>query len=95
MGTKDTKSKEYMSDNSRFADLCNFALFDGEAVISESDLLERDSTEVLSILGINQKEVTREQEWDAPVKLSDMFGNVDGRLKRFVPDYEFVYRSRY
>ena len=29
MGAKDTKAKEYLSDNERFADLCNAVLFDG------------------------------------------------------------------
>lgn len=63
MGVKDTKSKEYMSDNARFADLCNLVLYDGENVISASDLEEKDSTEVLSVLGINEKEINHQQKW--------------------------------
>lgn len=51
MGAKDTKAKEYLSDNARFADLCNVVLFDGEQIIQASDLLERDTAEVLSVLG--------------------------------------------
>lgn len=30
MGAKDTVAKEYLSDNVRFADLCNVVLFEGE-----------------------------------------------------------------
>lgn len=63
MGAKDTKEKEYLSDNKKFADLCNLALFDGDEVITAQDLEERDSTEVLSILGINPKEVDYQQKW--------------------------------
>lgn len=50
MGEKDTKAKEYLSDNSRFADLCNYVLFQGEQIIKAETLIEKDSTEVLSIL---------------------------------------------
>lgn len=49
MGAKDTKAKEYLSDNERFADLCNAVLFDGEQVIKAENLQEKDSTEVLSV----------------------------------------------
>ena len=37
MGAKDTKAKEYLSDNERFADLCNVVLF---AVGAVSRVLE-------------------------------------------------------
>ena len=33
MGTKDSKAKEYLSDNTRFSEICNYVLFDGEKVI--------------------------------------------------------------
>ncbi len=62
MGAKDTKSKEYLSDNSRFADACNFVLYEGQKVIRAEDLTEQDSTEVLSILGMNEKEI-QQQKW--------------------------------
>lgn len=57
MGKKDTKAKEYLSDNERFADLCNVILFDGEQVIRAESLQERDTAEVLSVLGVDGKEV--------------------------------------
>lgn len=63
MSKKDTKAKEYMADNRRFADLCNVALFDGERVVLPSDLEERDSTEVLSILGVDSRDVEYQQKW--------------------------------
>ena len=43
MGERDTKAKEYFSDNGRFADLCNVVLFGGEAVVKPEDLQERDT----------------------------------------------------
>ncbi len=63
MGKKDTKAKEYLSDNERFADLCNVVLFDGEQVIRAESLEERDSTEVLSVLGADGREVSFQQRW--------------------------------
>ena len=62
MGTKDIKSKEYLADNARFADLCNYMLYDGQQVIFPEDLQERDSTELLSVLGIDEKE-NQIQKW--------------------------------
>lgn len=62
MGAKDDKSKEYLADNTRFADLCNYKLYDGEQVILPEDLQERDSTEVLSVLGLDGKEI-QTQKW--------------------------------
>ena len=62
MSAKDIKSKEYLSDNNRFADACNYVLYDGQQVIKAEDLTEQDSTEVLSILGIDEKEMLK-QKW--------------------------------
>ena len=66
MGEKDTKAKEYLSDNSRFADLCNFVLFQGEQVIKAETLIEKDSTEVLSILVDGREE--QFQKWRDLIK---------------------------
>ncbi len=62
MSTKDGKSKEYMADNARFADLCNYVLYDGKTVIKPENLEERDTTEVLSVFGIDKKQIV-EQKW--------------------------------
>lgn len=62
MRALDTKGKEYLSDNVRFADLCNVVLFDGEQIIKAESFEERDSTEVLSVFGIDKKEV-QQQKW--------------------------------
>ena len=62
MGAKDAKSKEYLADNTRFADLFNYKLYDGEQVILPEDLQERDSTEILSVFGVSEEEV-QEQKW--------------------------------
>ena len=63
MGEKDTRAKEYLADNERFADLCNYVLFGGEQVISADALEERDTTEILSTLGIGEKEGKAQQKW--------------------------------
>lgn len=62
LGAKDIKSNEYLADNARFADLFNYKLYDGEQVILPEDLQERDSAEILSILGIDEKEIQK-QKW--------------------------------
>ena len=66
MGEKDTKAKEYLSDNSRFADLCNYVLFQGEQIIKAETLFEKDSTEVLSILVDGREE--QFQKWRDLIK---------------------------
>ena len=62
MGTKDSKAKEYLSDNTRFSEICNYVLFDGEKVIKPDDLKECDTTEVLSVFGIDKKQIVK-QKW--------------------------------
>ena len=62
LGTKDSKSKEYLSDNTRFSEICNYVLFDGEKVIKPEELKECDTTEVLSVFGIDKKQIVK-QKW--------------------------------
>ena len=62
MGAKDTKAKEFLSDNRRFADLFNYYLYDGEQVIKAEDLYERDTTKVISVFGADRKELLK-QKW--------------------------------
>lgn len=62
LGTKDSKAKEYLSDNTRFSEICNYVLFDGEKVIKPEDLKECDTTEVLSVFGIDRKQIVK-QKW--------------------------------
>ena len=62
MGTKDSKAKEYLSDNTRFSEICNYVLFDGEKIIKPEDLKECDTTEVLSVFGIDKKQIVK-QKW--------------------------------
>ncbi len=62
MGTKDSKAKEYLSDNTRFSEICNYVLFDGERIIKPEELKEQDSTEILSIFGIDKKQIIK-QKW--------------------------------
>ena len=44
MGKRNVVTKKYMSMNDKFADLCNYVLFDGEQVIRPEDLIEKDVT---------------------------------------------------
>ena len=62
LGVKDSKAKEYLSDNRRFSEICNYMLFGGAKIIKPQDLKECDSTEVLSIFGIDRKQIIR-QKW--------------------------------
>lgn len=62
MGAKDTKAKEFLSDNERFADLFNYYLYDGRQVIKAMDLQEQDATQVLSVFGADKREIQK-QKW--------------------------------
>lgn len=62
MGTKDSKSKEYLSDNTRFSEICNYVLFNGERIIKPEELKEQDSAEILSIFGSDKKQIIK-QKW--------------------------------
>ena len=53
MGRKDIVSTEYLSDNARFADICNYCLFDGQDVIRAEDLREMDTKEFLELAGLS------------------------------------------
>ena len=46
MGTKNVRTKKYIGNNEKFADLCNYFLFDGRQVIHPEDLVEKDVTEL-------------------------------------------------
>ena len=68
MSAKDSMAKEYFADNARFADLCNNILYGGREVILPEKLKERDTTEVLTALGLDKKTI-------AVQKLRDIFKN--------------------
>ena len=51
MGKADDLTKQYIRQNDRFADICNFYLFDGEQIIKPEELQEQDATELEVILG--------------------------------------------
>lgn len=55
MGAADIKTNDYMSDNTRFADVFNFFLYDGEQVINPDNLRELDRTEVALPFGDGSK----------------------------------------
>ena len=63
MGKKDHMTREYLKQNERFADLCNYVLFDGKRVIDANALEERDASELVGVLGIDRKKVYYQQRW--------------------------------
>ena len=64
MGNIDTITKEYISDNRRFADLFNYLLYGGREVIRPQDLEERDATELALPYGVDQKVIGKQQMRD-------------------------------
>ena len=68
LSAKDSMAKEYFADNARFADLCNNILYGGREVIRPENLKERDTTEVLTALGLDKKTIAMQ-------KLRDIFKN--------------------
>ena len=46
MGVIDTEGKKYLSKNKFFADMFNYILYDGKAVIQPEELRELDTTEI-------------------------------------------------
>ena len=51
MGKADDLTKQYIRQNDRFADICNFYLFDGEQIVKPEELQEQDVTELEVIFG--------------------------------------------
>lgn len=82
MGVKDSKAKEYLSDNIRFSEICNYMLFGGDKIIKPQDLRACDSTEVLSIFGIDKKQIIR-QKW------RDLLKHVLNKNHKVIFDYLF------
>ena len=68
LSAKDSMAKEYFADNARFADLCNNVLYGGREVILPENLKERDTTEVLTALGLDKKTIAMQ-------KMRDIFKN--------------------
>lgn len=95
MGAKDVKSNEYLADNSRFADLFNYKIYDGKQVILPEDLQERDSAEFLSGFKKGDKIIPviplilywGSNAWDAPTNLHEMFEDINEELLPFIPNY--------
>ena len=53
----------YVGQNERFADLCNYVLFDGEPLIQADALKRRDVQELTGILGVNEKQIHYQRRW--------------------------------
>ena len=56
MGKPNVVTKRYMQDNARFADVCNFFLFNGRQVIHPENLVKQDVTELALPKGLNNLE---------------------------------------
>lgn len=59
MGTIDSESKNYFSDNSIFADTFNYLVYNGEEVIKADELTELDTTELVIPYGNNARVPTQ------------------------------------
>lgn len=57
MGVKDAAAKQFLADNRRFADVCNYFLYQGEEIIRPESLQEQDGEELLYLSGKDQKEI--------------------------------------
>ncbi len=56
MGKPNVITKQYMQNNARFADVCNFYLFDGKQVIKPEDLTEKGVAEIAIPKGLGGAE---------------------------------------
>ena len=61
MGLKDNVTKEYMKDDGRFADLFNYFMYDGNSVIKPESLEERDTTEIINLIGEDNKLFSKQE----------------------------------
>jgi len=61
LGKNDSITKKYMRQNDRFADVCNYYLFDGESVVKADELEEKDITELAVIKDKNSKVMTAQR----------------------------------
>lgn len=76
MSEKDTTAKDYMSDNSRFADLFNYIIFGGKQVIAAETLIEKDSTEIISFFNEeNTEKSIKLQKWRDLLKMVTIKSN--------------------
>ena len=57
MSTKDAVTNEYMQNTSVFADIFNYLLYDGKAVIKPEELHEMDTTAIVLPYGEDNKPV--------------------------------------
>ena len=64
MSRKDLISKDYMSDNVKFADAFNYYLYNGEQVIHPENLSEKDITEIVIPYGNENIDYTIEKYRD-------------------------------
>ena len=69
MSTKDTTAKKYMSNNKRFADLFNCIVFGGRKIISADELVEKDSTELISFFDEAGTKSIKLQKWRDLLKM--------------------------
>jgi len=56
MGKPNAVTKRYMQDNTRFADICNYYLFNGRQIIKPENLIEKDVTELALPKGLESVE---------------------------------------
>jgi hypothetical protein len=73
MAEIDAKTKEYMSDNERFADVFNFYIYDGQQVIQPQKLRELDTTALILPYGTQDTSGTIQKYRDVLKYASAMY----------------------
>lgn len=102
MGALDTVGKEYFSDNSRFADVFNYLIYEGKPVIKADELKELDTMQIAIPYGNGanlpiQKYRDLLKLWEAKMD-GDMIyvllgGELQGSIHYGMPVKDMIYDS--
>lgn len=68
MAAKDDMANDYLGQNERFADICNYVLFDGVPIISARALEKRDVLELAGVTDADGKQIHYKRRWRDLIK---------------------------
>lgn len=68
MAVKDDMANDYLGQDERFADLCNYVLFDGVPIISARTLEKRDAMELAGMIDADGKQIHYKRRWRDLIK---------------------------
>ncbi len=78
MGEIDKKTKEYLSHKDVFADLFNYALYDGSQVIKPDDLSELDPVEIAGLEDLDGEETDFAKSANASDRTGEVVRDIAG-----------------